>query len=345
MSDALQKCPSLFLVPSHHELYKKYSKKFISILKTYTSKVEQYSIDEAFMDLTGTEEFLGEPESFAYELKERIRRELGFTVNIGISTNKLLAKMASDFEKPDKVHTLFPWEIQKKMWPLPVSELLFVGASTEQTLKKLGIYTIGELARTDVEILKLHLKKQGETIWNYANGKAEDVVEEVRSEQKGYGSSTTLALDLTDREAAHQVLLSLCEGVGTRMRKDEIRGEVLSVTIKDSDFHSVSHQTVLPASTNITAELYRTACRLFDELWKGTPIRLLGVRVPKVTKEESVRQLSLFDHTDYDKLEKIDKAVDEIRKKFGSGAIMRASFLTPPEKEEPCTKRKDHGNE
>lgn len=327
LTDALKKCPGLTVVLAHHAMYRQYSAKFMEILREYSPDVEQYSIDEAFMDMSGMEHLIGEPVAFAHRLKNRISKELGFTVNIGISDKKYLAKMASDFEKPDRVHTLFQEEIQKKMWPLPVSELLFVGRSTEQVLKKLGIYTIGELARTDVEILKYHLKKQGESIWNFANGRDASLVESDAHGNKGYSNSTTIAFDVTEESTAKMVLLSLCETVASRLRKDEARAEVVSVSIRDFEMKTVSHQKVMQAPTNLTGEIYEAVCQLFDELWDGTPIRLLGVYTSKVSREERGRQLSLFDTTDYEKMEKMDQAVDKIRKKFGSNSIMRASFL------------------
>ena len=327
LTDALKKCPGLTVVPAHHAMSRQYSAKFMEILREYSPDVEQYSIDEAFMDMSGMEHLIGEPVAFAHRLKNRISKELGFTVNIGISDKKYLAKMASDFEKPDRVHTLFQEEIQKKMWPLPVSELLFVGRSTEQVLKKLGIYTIGELARTDVEILKNHLKKQGESIWNFANGRDASLVESDAHGNKGYSNSTTIAFDVTEESTAKMVLLSLCETVASRLRKDEARAEVVSVSIRDFEMKTVSHQKVMQAPTNLTGEIYEAVCQLFDELWDGTPIRLLGVYTSKVSREERGRQLSLFDTTDYEKMEKMDQAVDKIRKKFGSNSIMRASFL------------------
>ena len=213
------------------------------------------------------------------------------------------------------------------MWCLPVSEMLFVGKSTEKELRKLGIYTIGDLAKTDVEILKHHLKKHGEAIWKFANGQDSSLVESVPEGNKGYGNSTTIAFDVTDEDTAKMVLLSLCETVASRLRKDGQRAEVVSVAIKNFELKTVSHQQVMPAPTNITGEIYHTVCRLFDELWDESPIRLLGVYTSKVSREEKGRQMSLFDHTDYEKMEKLDHAVDEIRKKFGSDAIMRASFL------------------
>lgn len=327
VSDALKKCPELVMVPPRHSLYSRYSKGFLDILREYSSDVEQYSIDEAFMDVTQSQWLFGGAVELAHVIKDRIRNELGFTVNVGISGNKLLAKMASDFEKPDKVHTLFREEIKEKMWPLPVGTLFSVGRSTEEKLRLLGICTIGELANTDVEILTCHLKKQGKVIWEFANGIATDLIAPVPPVNKGYGNSTTLAYDVTDSGTAKMILLSLTESVCARLRKDGMKGQAVSVTIKNRDFKSVSHQTVLPDATDITSEVHRVVCSLFDELWENEPIRLLGVRVLKVTEGQGMRQLSLFDHTNYEKLEKMDKAIDDIRKKFGKDAIIRASFL------------------
>lgn len=325
--DALRKCPSLTLVPPNYELYEKNSKAFIEILRRYSDVVEQYSIDEAFVDMTGTSNLFGSPVVAANRIKDEIHRELGFTVNVGVSSNKLLAKMASDFKKPDLVHTLFPDEIEKKMWPLPVRDLFFVGGASEKKLKSLGIKTIGDLAKADVRILKSVLKKQGETIWKFANGIDAAKVEPMPLDNKGYGNSTTISFDVVDAQTAKMVLLSLAENIGRRLRKDEVRIEVVSVGIRFCDLSYLSHQKVLPSSTNITKEIYETACSLFDELWDGTPIRLLGLQTSRVSKNESNRQLTLFDDMDYEKQEKLDEAVDHIRERFGLDAIQRASFL------------------
>lgn len=325
--DALRKCPSLTLVPPNYELYEKNSKAFIEILRKYSDVVEQYSIDEAFVDMSGTKNLFGSPVVVANAIKDEIHRELGFTVNIGVSSNKLLAKMASDFKKPDMVHTLFPDEIEKKMWPLPVRDLFFVGSASEKKLKSLGIKTIGDLAKADVKVLKSLLKKQGETIWKFANGIDVSKVEPMPVDNKGYGNSTTISFDVVDAQTAKMVLLSLAENVGRRLRKDEVRIEVVSVGIRFCDLSYMSHQKVLSCSTNITKEIYEAACSLFDELWDGTPIRLLGLQTSRVSKNENNRQLTLFDDTDYEKLEKLDEAVDSIRERFGIDAIQRASFL------------------
>lgn len=327
ITDALRKCPNLIIVPPNYELYEKNSKAFMNILRKYTDKVEQYSIDEAFMDMTGTQMLFGPPVVAATALKDEIHHTLGFTVNVGISDKKLLAKMASDFEKPDRVHTLFSEDIQQKMWPLPVRDLFFVGNASEKKLNAIGIQTIGDLAKTDLKTLKALLKKHGEVIWNFANGKDVSLVEPEPADNKGYGNSTTIAFDVADAPTAKLVLLSLSETIGRRLRKNHVRIDMISVSIRYHDFHSVSHQSVLETPTNITNEIHAAACKLFDELWDGTPIRHLGVHTGHVTKDGANRQISLFDDTDYEKLEKLDHAVDHIREKFGADAIMRASFL------------------
>lgn len=324
--EALKKCPELILVPPNYNLYEKCSKAFMNILREYSPIVEQYSIDEAFMDMTETYRLWGDPVKVANTIKDRIRDELGFTVNIGVSSNKLLAKMAGDFKKPDLVHTLFPDEIPSKMWPLPVSELFFVGRATNKKLLSLGIGTIGELAHADIDMLKSHFKKHGEVIWGFAHGIDLSGVEEIRLDNKGYGNSTTIAFDVIDTEIAKRVLLALAETVGTRLRSDKVKAGVVSVGIKDFEFHYVGHQAVLDTPTNITIEIYRYACKLFEELWDGSPIRHLGVHTSRVVPVKEARQLSLFDD-DFEKQERLDATIDSIRRKYGIDAIKRASFL------------------
>lgn len=327
ITDAMKKCPNLVIIPPRHDIYSKYSNAFMEILNKYSDRVEQVSIDEAFMDMTGMEKLFGKPEEVAARIKNEIYDSLGFTVNVGISTCKILAKMASDFEKPNKVHTLYPEEIQSKMWPLPVRDLFSVGKASARKLNTMGIMTIGDLAGTDPAILRSHLKKHGESIWRFANGLDDSSVEPVPAENKGYGNSTTLPADVTDTGEAKKILLSLAEKVGRRLREDDARIEVVSVGIRFYDLSNISHQTVLEAPTNITVEIHAAACRLFDEMWDGTPIRLLAVQTGRVSKGESNRQMSLFDNTDYEKLEKLDRAIDTIRKKFGSDAVCRAAFI------------------
>ena len=325
--DALRKCPELVVVKPHHELYQTYSRAFLSILKQYSDVIEKFSVDEAFVDMTGTRRLFGEPVEAAERIKNQIRDELGFTVNVGISSNKLLAKMASDFQKPDRVHTLFPEEIPNKMWPLPVGDLFFAGKSTVRKLNDIGIRTIGELANTDEKIITNLLKKSGEVLWHYANGLDDSKVEPIRPDNKGYGNSTTIPFDVTDAQTARGILLKLTDKVCQRLRSDDVKVESVSVQFRFNDLTRASHQGILPAATNITQEIYQMVCQLFDEKWDGTPIRLLGVSTTKVSREDKGRQMSLFDDTDYEKLEKLDRAMDTIRSRFGNGAIVRASSM------------------
>lgn len=328
LMEARQKCPKLTIVPPNYNLYEQCSKAFMDILRQYSPAVEQYSIDEAYVDMSGTEKLFGTPGAVSEQIKDQIRRELGFTVNVGISSNKLLAKMASDFKKPDRVHTLYPEEIKDKMWCLPVSDLFFVGRATTRKLLKLGIRTIGQLAEADPKILRLHLKKHGEIIWAFANGIDFSVVESKPVPNKGYGNSTTISFDVTDAQTAKLVLLALAETVGARIRADKVKIEVISIGIKNYDLHYASHQRVLRNPTCITKEIHDVACRLFDELWDGTPIRHLGIHTSRVNEYDAARQMDLFDMTDYEKMETVDFTVDSIRKRYGNDAILRAPFVS-----------------
>ena len=328
---AMKKCPGLISYEPHMWYYKKRSRELMGLFQKYAPEVDQYSVDEAFLDMTGTYSLYGDPVEFAYRLKDEIRDTLGFTVNIGISSNRLLAKMASDFTKPDKVHTLFPEEIQEKMWPLPVEDLFYVGKSTANSLHKLGIHTIGDIANSDLSILKSHFKSHGEVIYNFANGIDLTLKDRSEAEQKGYGNSTTIPYDIKDSEDAYHTMMKLCESVCGRMRKDGVQAVVLSVELKDSNFVVKRHQRTLLSPTDVTDECYRISCELFDELWDGSPIRLIGVAANKVI-ENDVRQLNLFDLESHDKLKSLDAALDSIRDKYGAGAVTRGSFYQKPEK-------------
>ena len=328
--DARRKCPGLRTVPANFPIYVKYSKAMMKILEDYTPDIEQYSIDESFLDMTGTQNLFGPPLEVAHKIKDRIYEELGFTVNVGVSTNKLLAKMASDFKKPNLVHTLFPEEVPTKMWPLPVSELFFVGRQTTKRLHALGIFTIGDLAKTDKKVIQDNLKGHGEVIWEFANGigdSMDDVANKHRKPtNKGYSNETTLAFDVTDATLAKEILLSLTETVATRVRADKSYISVVSVYFVDNEFRHTSRQMTLDSATNVTDEIYFHVCKLFDELWDGSPIRLLGVQTSKATTE-SHRQYSLFETRDVEKLSKLDAAIDKIRDKYGEGSVKRASFV------------------
>jgi DNA polymerase-4 len=326
LAQARRKCPDLKTYSPNFPLYVEKSGALIALLNHYAPVVEQFSIDEAFCDFTGTTALYGPPVEFAHQLKDQIRDELGFTVNIGVSSNKLLAKMASDFEKPDKVHTLFPNEIEEKMWPLPVSDLLYVGRSSIRTLHNLDIFTIGDLAKADVNILKQHLKKHGEDIWKSANGMDDAFVIAEQPANKGYGNSITVGADVTDRETALMVLLSLCETVGARLRAEHAYISVVSVSLVDTSFRHYSRQTTLASSTDITEKIYETACELFTELWNGEPLRQLGVHTSRASSDSFI-QYDMFDSAKSEKLSKLNSAIDQIRNRYGDESIKRARFL------------------
>ena len=327
ISNALKLCPELVLVPPRHDLYEINSRAFVEILKEFSPCVEQCSIDEAYCDMSGTLGLYGSAIEAANIIKDRIYQKLGFTVNVGISSNKVLAKMASDFKKPNLVHTLFPDEIEQKLWKLPVEELFYVGRATKKKLNELGILTIGELAKTDLNILRSHFKKYADIIHSFANGIDISMVSEDSSPNKGYGNSTTTSFDVDKEGAAKMVLLSLCEKTAARLRADAVKATVVAVELVNFEFHRTTHQTTLLSATNTTNEIHTAACRLFDELWDGTPIRKLGVHTSKVVCNESSSQLNLFDMNRNEKLSKLDTAVDEVRERFGKNAIFRASFL------------------
>ncbi len=340
VASALRKCPALVMEPPDHQMYHRYSEALMDYLRTYTPDIEQLSVDECFLDYTPIAHFYGDAVAFAHRLKDEIKEKLGFTVNIGISEVKVLAKMASDLEKPDKVHTLWKYEISKKMWPLPIGELYMVGRSSVPKLKTLGIHTIGDLAQMDPKLLEAHLKSFGRMIWNNANGIGSDVVETESAAAKGVGNSTTLGKDVTDSAEAKKILLSLAESVSGRLRKHGYLAGNAAVEIKYSDFSKCSHQAPFLSPTNATGKIHELSCRLFDELWNGSPVRLLGIRTSKLQEESEPVQLSLFDldpesgpqsgnkgGPSREKQEKLDQAMDEIRRRYGDGAVVRGSFL------------------
>ena len=336
---ALRKCPDLVSAPPNHKLYKEYSDRLMEFLRTLTPDIEQVSIDECYLDFTGIAHRYASPVSAACQIKDTIRDTFGFTVNVGISSNKLLAKMASDFEKPDKVHTLFPEEIPEKMWPLPVGELFMAGKSSVRTFEKLGIRTIGELAAANPDLIALHLKSHGRLLWEYANGLDDSPICPEPAKAKGVGNSTTLSKDVVSESEARLVLHALAEKVSERLRKIHQRAGNVCVEIKYADFRCVSRQTLLNIPTNTTSTIYETSCQLFHELWNQEPVRLLGIRTSKLESETEPVQMSLFEmdfsakkpalsasHSS-EKQKKLDAALDNIRKRYGKDAVTRGSQL------------------
>ncbi len=327
ISMALRKCPELYIAKPDFKLYKRYSKAFKDICRDYAPVVEEFSIDECFLDMTGTELIYPDPISTAYEIKNKIRDTLGFTVNVGVGSNKLLAKMASDFEKPDRVHTLFEDEIKSKLWPLPVGDLLMVGKSAAARLERAGINTVGELAGLERSRAERILgKKLGDQLHDYANGISNSPVTAQREAAKGYGISTTLNEDVTTLERANKILLGLADSVSARMRRDGAKTVCISVRIRTDEFKNRSHQTMLFEPTDVTSEIYNEAKRLFAELWDGSsPLRLIGITLSKVVFAEG-EQLSLLTDEKHERNQKLDKAVDAIRSKFGAASVVRGTI-------------------
>ena len=327
---ALRKCPDLVLAKPDFKLYVQCSRAFIAVCRKYAPVVEQVSIDECFCDFDNTERIYPDPLELAHRIKDEIRDTLGFTVNVGVSENKLLAKMASDFEKPDKVHTLYPGEIPEKLWPLPVGELFTVGKATAQRLRQARIETIGALAHTEVETLeKMFGPRMGRHLHRYANGIDPSPVLAEPEEAKGYSISTTLEDDVEDYDTAHRILLALTDSVAARMRADGAKTFCVAVTIRSSDFKNKSHQIKLREPTDGTNEIYEIAKQLFSELWNGkTPLRLLGVALTELTKEDFA-QLSLFSEAAEQKArsQKLDQTVDALRSKYGRSTIQRGALL------------------
>ena len=325
---ALRKCPDLFLARPDFRLYEQSSKAFMDICREYAPVVEKYSIDECFLDMSGTHRIYPDPVAIANTIREKIRDELGFTVNVGIAENKILAKMASDFEKPDKVHTLYRHEIPLKMWPLPVRELFSVGASTAEKLEKARIRTIGDLANAPLDrVQRIVGMKMGKMIHDFANGIDDSPVLSAPEEAKGYSISTTLEEDVVTTEQAYRVLLALTDSITARMRAEGAKAYCVAVTIRSNDFKTRSHQRKLLEATDISKEVYQLCRQLFAELWDGhTPLRLLGIALTDLTKNDST-QISLFPDEKKERSRKLDKAYDAINQKFGASAIQRGSNL------------------
>lgn len=327
LMSARQKCSNLTVVPPDYKLFMKASYATMDIIRRYSPKVQQFSVDECFVDYNHLGPSQLDPLTLAHRIREEIETELGFTVNIGLSTTKILAKMASDFQKPNRVHTLFPDEVSEKMWPLPVSDLFMVGRRTYKKLYNLGILTIGQLAQADIHMLENHFKSYAHLIQNYANGIDDSPVRPSNhSVVKGMGNSTTVKFDVIDKADAHQVLLSLAESIGMRLRNARMCAGLVAVSITNTEFGHKSHQHKLDVAMNSTSYITKIAIKLFDALWDGTPIRKLGLRVSDLHTSDYV-QMSLFENYDFQRDKSIDAAVDSIRGRFGVEAIQRASFL------------------
>lgn len=321
---ALGRCKDLKVYPPDYKIFMRCSDAMYELLREYSPLIQRYSVDEVFMDMSHLKDNYMDK---AIEIKDRIEKELGFTVNIGISTNKLLAKMASDFKKKNSIYTLFQEEIKDKMWPLPIRDLFMVGSRTEKKLKKLNIQTIGDLAHYNFDILNHMFKSYAKVIYNYANGIENSKVRDKNYlEVKGIGNSTTVPFDIFKREDALKVLLSLVETASMRLRKNETMCTLVHVSIKTNVFIRYSHQVTLNSPTDSTEELFKEITKAFDEVWKGEGIRHLGVRFSKLWSNEFY-QKNLFDDDKKDKRRALDKAIDEIRFRYGNKSVFRSTFI------------------
>ena len=324
--EATRKCPELLVVPPDYDLYLSCSEAMYKLLYEYTPVIQRYSIDECFCDMTACRNAMENPVSIAFEIKERVKAELGFTVNIGIGKNKLCAKMAGELQKPDMIHTLWKEEIPFKLWPLPVRELFMVGRATENKLHKFNIKTIGDIANASPLFLKSLLKSHGILIYDYANGNDDSPVmvsDEIM--RKGIGNGLTYSYDLETKDEIYAELLAICERVGERLRKYAKAAKIVKVHIRNSNLSGYSHQMRLNGTIDTTDEIYHISKKLIDEMWKGEPIRAMSISVSELISEDQI-QLSMFDSKYKEKNEKLDKAVDEIRKTFGERSIFRGRF-------------------
>ena len=324
IGNALEKCPNLILLPPDGEKYVYYSRRMRAMYAEYTSQVEPFGLDESWLDVSD------HPRSgmqIASELRHRAREELGITISVGVSFNKVFAKLGSDLHKPDATTLITPQNYQKKIWPLPAEELLFIGRSTARRLHEYGLHTIGDIARNGPDALHTLLGKNGDLLYQYASGRDDAPVLPLlrESDVKSIGNSTTTPFDVTDREAAYKILLALSETVSMRLRQEKLCAEEIAVTLKTADFQVYSHQKQLANAIDCTNAVYTAAAEIFDEVWKGEPLRLLGVRAGKLCKEDCI-QLSLLEQ-DWSKQKKADAAMDAIRKKYGKNSICRSTFL------------------
>ncbi|MBQ9011480.1 MAG: DNA polymerase IV [Bacilli bacterium] len=323
---AKKKCPNLKVYKPNYEFYKKMSNAMFDLIKNYTPDIEKMSIDECFLDYGPIKHLYGDEIKFAYKIKNEIKNKLGFTVNVGVANNKLCAKMASDFTKPDRVHTLFEDEVDKKMKPLPIEDLFFIGKKTSSKLHKLGIHTIYDLSVQNLEKLYPYFKNQAYKMISWANGIDDSLLETGKVVTKGISNSTTLIHNLIHKEDVYEVLESISENLARQLRREKRYASVVRVQLKNSSFQNYTHQKKLENATNSQSVIFETAKKLCDDMWKDEPIRLVGLGVDGLT-EEMVYQTSLFDEVE-DVLQnrKLDEVLDNIKNKFGFNIIDKASM-------------------
>lgn len=316
------------LVPPDHAFYSKKSDEVMALLSRYTPLLEQNSIDEAWLDMTGTEVLFGSPVQAAARMMAEIRNSLGLWCSIGIARNKFLAKMASEMKKPQGITELWEEDIPTKLWPLPVRAMYGIGAKTAQKLTNVGIQTIGDLAKADVYFLTKALGKFGYEMHLHANGIDDaPVVAHTGDDMKSVSRETTLAENVTDIEKAKTVLLELADDVGMSIRKHRKKGRTVHITLKYADFNVITRQLTIEP-TFATTDIYMAGCRLLEQNWDGEPVRLIGIGISKF--EEAAQQISMFDASadiQHEKKDRIDKVVDSIRDKHGNSSIKIAKLV------------------
>lgn len=328
---ARRKCPYLDVYPPQFKIYKKYSDRMYTYLCNYSNKIERYSIDECFIDYTESYKKFGDPVKLAYKIKNDIRDNFGFTVNVGVGNNKLLAKMASDFSKPDKVHTLFIDEVKNKMWPLNVDDLFMIGKASSKKLHELDINTVGELANTDIDFLMRHFKSMGKMMWEYANGIDNSEVESERGNPKSISTSVVLPYDYTNMDEIKKVLKELSMDTGRRLRNKKMYTPNVGIWVKFHNFTKVSKQITLDKLINSDNDIYDNACRLIDKLYNpdgDKKVRSLCVFVSNLTDKYKV-QLSLLDNNlkEENVNDELKKTLEEIKKKYGDKSITYADRI------------------
>lgn len=329
---AKKKCPGLVIASPHYDEYERYSKMVNAIYSEYTDKVEPFGIDESWLDVTASKRVFGTGEEIAEEIRQRVKREIGITVSIGVSFNKVFAKLASDYKKPDAITVISRDNFKQIVYPLPASDLLYVGRKTTEELLKIGVRTIGELAQTSKDLLKHKLGKMGEMLSDYANGlDASEVCADDNHEVKSIGNGFTFKHDLTTREDCRIGIDFLCEEIGVRLRSKSLKCNTVALTIKDTRLKSIQRQRPLKNASDITKEISALAYEILCDEWcESIPIRMLTVTVTGlIDAASSFTQLDLFSNGEElarDKDKKKEETVDEIRKKFGSSSISSGAF-------------------
>lgn len=328
---ARQKCPDLVVLPPDYKTYLYFSGEARRIYSYYTDFIESFGIDECWLDVTESCKLFGDGKYIADEIRRRLKEELGITASIGVSYNKIFAKLGSDMKKPDATTVITRDDFKQKVWPLPVSELLYVGRSTAKKLINIGIYTIGDLANLNLSFLKKLLGKWGETLWIFANGL--DTVPVMKTDQqstiKGIGNSMTTPRDLVNDEDVKLLLYVLSESVSERLRKYNFKGRTVQLYIRDNELNSIDRQAKLNFSSCVTKDIADKAFEIFLNNWKWErPIRSIGVRMTDLVTADTCVQLSLFyDEKRKLKEEQLEYSIDEIRRRFGHYSVQRALVL------------------